>query len=56
MKDFKKLCLELDELFEKNKADISVNQYQSYLGLKEAIGDKFEELTSEDIKYFTFFM
>ncbi|MBO5095741.1 MAG: hypothetical protein J6D28_00960 [Bacilli bacterium] len=54
MKDFKKICLELDEFFDKNKDDISVNQYQSYLGLKEAIGDKFKKLTSEDIKYFTF--
>lgn len=54
MKDFKKICLELDEFFEKNKDDISVNQYQSYLGLKEAIGDKFNELSSDEIKHFTF--
>ena len=54
MNDFKKICLELDEFFEKNKDDISVNQYQSYLGLKDAIGDKFSELSSDEIKHFTF--
>ena len=53
MKNFKNICLELDDFFEKNKDDISVNQYQSYLGLKEAIGTKFNELSSDEIKFFT---
>lgn len=53
MRNFKNICLELDDFFEKNKDDISVNQYQSYLGLKEAIGTKFNELSSDEIKFFT---
>lgn len=53
MRNFKNICLELDDFFEKNKDDISVNQYQSYLGLKEAIGTKFSELSSDEIKFFT---
>lgn len=53
MKNFKDICLELDDFFEKNKDDISANQYQSYLGLKSAVGRKINKLSSDEIKQFT---
>lgn len=53
MKNFKDLCVDLDNFFETNKDNIRINQYQSYLGLKDAIGNKYDELSADKVKEFT---
>lgn len=53
MKNFKDLCVDLDNFFETNNDNIRINQYQSYLGLKDAIGNKYDELSADEVKEFT---